>query len=72
MFMKAYMHKHVYEGLNARSIEYVTCIESMLVPESMLHVSKVYFCKMNLTCVSSKLCEFILSAMDICPMPNGN
>ena len=57
MFMKAYMLKHVYEGLNARSREYV---------------SKVYFCKMNLTCVSSKLCEFILSAMDICPMPNGN
>ena len=31
MFMKAYMLKDVYEGLNARSRECVTCIESVFL-----------------------------------------
>ena len=38
------MLENVYEGLNARSEVYF---------------SKVYFCEMYPTCVSSKLCEFI-------------
>ena len=39
------MLENVYEGLDARSIVYL---------------SKVYFCEMYMTCVSSKLCEFIV------------
>ena len=39
------MLKNVYEGLDARPIVYL---------------SKEYFCEMYPTCVSSKLCEFIL------------
>ena len=39
------MLENVYEGFNARSKAYL---------------SKVYFCEMNLSCVSSKLCEFII------------
>ena len=38
------MLKNVYEGLNVRS---------------KVYLSKVYFCEMYSTCVSSKLCEFI-------------
>ena len=38
------MLKNVYGGLNARS---------------KVYLSKVYFCKMYPTCMSSKLCEFI-------------
>ena len=38
------MLENVFEGLNARS---------------KVYLSKVYFCKMYPTCVSSKLCEFI-------------
>ena len=44
MYMKAKMLKNVYEGLNARP---------------KVYLSKEYFCEMYLTCVSSKLCEFI-------------
>ena len=40
------MLENVYEGLNARPKAYL---------------SKEYFCEMCPTCVSSKLCEFILS-----------
>ena len=40
------MLENVYEGLNARP---------------KVYLSKVYFCKMYPTCVSSKLCEFILT-----------
>ena len=39
------MLKNVYEGLNARP---------------KVYLSKEYFCEMYPTCVSSKLCEFIL------------
>ena len=39
------MLENVYEGLNVRS---------------KVYLSKVYFCEMFPTCVSSKLCEFIL------------
>ena len=42
------MLENVYEGLNDRS---------------KVYLSTVYFCKMNPTCVSSKLCEFILDAI---------
>ena len=37
---------HLYEGLNARP---------------KVYLSKEYFCEMYPTCVSSKLCEFILT-----------
>ena len=40
------MLKSAYEGLNARP---------------KVYLSKEYFCKMYPTCVSSKLCEFILT-----------
>ena len=40
------MLKNVYEGLNARP---------------KVYLSKEYFCEMYPTCVSSKLCEFILN-----------
>ena len=39
------MLKNVYEGLNA---------------EPKVYLTKEYFCEMYPTCVSSKLCEFIL------------
>ena len=39
------MLENVYEGLNARP---------------KVYLSKEYFCEMYPTCVSSKLCEFIL------------
>ena len=38
------MLKNVYEGLNVLS---------------KVYLSKVYFCEMYPTCVSSKLCQFI-------------
>ena len=41
------MLKNVYEGLNARP---------------KVYLSKEYFCEMYPTCMSSKLCEFILKA----------
>ena len=44
------MLKNVYEGLNANSEVYL---------------SKEYFCKMYPTCVSPKLCEFILAQNNI-------
>ena len=44
------MLKNVYEGLNARS---------------KVYLSKVYFCKMYPTCVSSKLCEFICDEVQV-------
>ena len=40
------MLENVYEGLNARS---------------KVYLSKVHFCEMYPTCVSSKLCEFIVT-----------
>ena len=42
------MLKSAYEGLNARP---------------KVYLSKEYFCEMYPTCVSSKLCEFILSLL---------
>ena len=39
------MLKSAYEGLNARP---------------KVYLSKEYFCEMYPTCVSSKLCEFII------------
>ena len=48
MYMKAYMLENVYEGWNARPKVYLL---------------KEYFCEMYPTCVSSKLCEFILSSV---------
>ena len=49
--MKALMLKNVYEGINARPKVYLL---------------KEYFCEMYPTCVSSKLCEFILPCFAIC------
>ena len=40
------MLENVYEGLNTRP---------------KVYLPKEYFCEMYLTCVSSKLCEFIFS-----------
>ena len=40
------MLENVYEGLNARP---------------KVYLSKEYFCEMYPACVSSKLCEFILT-----------
>ena len=49
------MLKKVYEGLNA-------C--------SKVYSSKVYFCAMYPTCVSSKLCEFIFFFPNFINRPN--
>ena len=46
--------KNVYEGLNVKNV-----YES-LNARSEVYLSKEYFCKMYPTCVSSKLCEFIV------------
>ena len=44
------MLKSAYEGLNARP---------------KVYLSKEYFCEMYPTCVSSKLCEFILTDINL-------
>ena len=43
------MLENVYEVFNARS---------------KVYLSEVYFCEMYLTCLSSKLCEFIATSTD--------
>ena len=50
MYIKAWMLKNVYEGLNARP---------------KVYLSKEYFCQMYPTCVSSKLCEFIMTYISL-------
>ena len=53
--MKAKMLKNVYEGLNVKNVY------EGLNARSEVYLSKVYFCEIYPTCVSSKLCEFIVS-----------
>ena len=49
--MKAYMLKNVYEDLNAQK-----CILRL----KSVNIQRVFFGKMYTTCMSSKLCKFIL------------
>ena len=57
------MLENVYEGFNARKLyeglNGQKCIYEGLNARPKVYLWKEYFCEMNPTCVSSKLCEFI-------------
>ena len=57
------MLENVYAGLNAEKLCKKACSKMCiegLNARSKVYLAKVYFYKMYPTCVSSKLCEFIL------------
>ena len=56
------MLEHVYEGLNVKNVYEGLNVKNVyegLNARSEVYLSKEYFCKMYLTCVSSKLSKFI-------------
>ena len=60
------MFKNVYEGINARNVyEGLNArnIYEGLNARSKVYSPKEYFCEMYPTCVSSKLCKFIQTAL---------
>ena len=58
------MLEYVYEGLNALGVYFLKVnklkVNFSKVYFSKVYLSKVYQCEVYPTCVSSKLCEFII------------